>query len=135
MKTFHLCNDTVKRIISANAFDKIRLVTAGLKAFSRHDAGPAGPQPPKKDLNEDDENEVKNNPNPNPDGISLKFSTERDSALRFTSDGVATVYDFVGESGKCEAELQDLKLLLETYYPLITGFTGTFGDWLSSAST
>ncbi|KIO27859.1 hypothetical protein M407DRAFT_72543 [Tulasnella calospora MUT 4182] len=41
MKTFYFCNSLVKSVILHNPLERIRLVSAGVKAFSRQDMGPA----------------------------------------------------------------------------------------------
>ncbi|KAG8883130.1 hypothetical protein FRB98_003304 [Tulasnella sp. 332] len=96
MKTFHLANDMVKRIITSNAYDRMRLISAGVKAFSRHDAGSSSASD-EVDMPEDVENHVapETLAHLSSGGASLNFAAGRESALRFVSDGMASVYDFV----------------------------------------
>ncbi|KAG8998446.1 hypothetical protein FRB94_006873, partial [Tulasnella sp. JGI-2019a] len=128
MKTFHLANDMVKRIIAGTAYGRMRLISAGVKAFSRHDAAPADTigEMEASIAAESLASSVASG------GTALNFVTGRESTLRFVSDGVASIYDFVDEAGKCEANISDLMILLQAYFPLVSGFETPFGGWIRS---
>ncbi|KAG8931466.1 hypothetical protein FRC02_002695 [Tulasnella sp. 418] len=119
-----LCNDLAKEIISYNAYDKIRLISAGLHAFVRQDAGP------KRGNEFDLLPPITASSEPQPTTLSpphykttpIIFSPERNSALRFVSDGVEALSVFVSPEGKVQGTLRDLKKLIESYYPTINGF-------------
>ncbi|KAG8964058.1 hypothetical protein FRC03_002264 [Tulasnella sp. 419] len=119
-----LCNDLAKEIISYNAYDKIRLISAGLHAFVRQDAGP------KRGNEFDLLPPITASSEPQPTTLSpphykttpIIFSPDRNSALRFVSDGVEALSVFVSPEGKVQGTLRDLKKLIESYYPTINRF-------------
>ena len=102
----YLCNDIVKRVIVANDYTKLRLVAAGTKAFTRQDTGgPAG---------SDDDQAV----------MRQQF--------RILDDAVPVVLPFIPSTAVLSGRLGILKVLLETYYPLILSFDEPFRSLLSS---
>jgi multisite-specific tRNA:(cytosine-C5)-methyltransferase len=87
----------VKRVIKANDFTRIRLVAAGTKAFTRQDASSRG-----------DEQSV----------MRQQF--------RILDDAIPVILPFIPPSTILPGRLNDLKLLLQSYYPLIISFDEPF---------
>lgn len=100
MRSMYLCNDIVKRVIVANDYTKIRLVAAGTKAFTRQDTG---------DPTSSDDNQPV---------MRQQF--------RILDDAVPVVLPFIPSTAVLPGRLCDLKLLLETYYPLTMCFDEPF---------
>lgn len=90
----------------ANDYTKIRLVAAGTKAFTRQDTG--------SHTDSDDEQTV----------MRQQF--------RILDDAVQVVLPFILPTTILSGQLNDLKLLLETYYPLILSFDEPFRSLLGS---
>lgn len=90
----------------ANDYTKIRLVAAGTKAFTRQDIG--------SHTDSDDEQTV----------MRQQF--------RILDDAVQVVLPFILPTTILSGHLNDLKLLLETYYPLILSFDEPFRSLLGS---
>jgi multisite-specific tRNA:(cytosine-C5)-methyltransferase len=102
----YLCNDIVKRVILANDYTKIRLVAAGTKASTRQDTGSPN--------DSDDEQTV----------MRQQF--------RVLDDAVPVVLPFIPPATVLPGQVNDLKLLLEAYYPLILSFDEPFRLLLGS---
>ncbi|KAF8582579.1 S-adenosyl-L-methionine-dependent methyltransferase [Ramaria rubella] len=106
LRSMYLCNDMVKRVIIANDYAKIRLVAAGTKAFTRQDAGA---------ITADDDEQ-----------------TSARQQFRILDDAVTVVLPFISPETVLPGRLNDLKLLLENYYPLIVSFDQPFQSLLGS---
>ncbi|KAG8984022.1 hypothetical protein FRB90_005614, partial [Tulasnella sp. 427] len=133
MKTFYFCNAAVKSVILHNQLERIRLVSAGVKAFSRQDMGPAKsiPEPPVVD-----DNARQPDPGDNGVGAMINYLKDRQVALRFTNEGILTVVDFADDEVKVLADLETLKSLLAAQFPLLDQLTsGNFSNIIRSKPT
>lgn len=104
LRSMYLCNGTVKRVILANDYAKIRLVAAGTKIFTRQDTGCST--------------------------TSDHDQTVMRQQFRILDDAVPVVLPFIPPTTILSGELSDLKLLLEAYYPLILSFEEPFRSLL-----
>lgn len=104
LKSLYLCNDILKRVILANDYTKIRMVSAGTKIFTRQDAGASA---------SDDE-------------------TSPRQQFRILQAALSVILPFIPESTIYPGRLRDLRLLLEDYYPLLTSFEEPFHSILAS---
>ncbi|KAG8900318.1 hypothetical protein FRB99_006123, partial [Tulasnella sp. 403] len=118
MKTFYLANEAAKEVIQHNAFDRIRLVSAGVKVLSRHDLGEVQVSQTRVALN-------------NHISVPIRFPEDREVTLRFVHDGIVTMENFIRSEARIQASLADLKTLLESYFPLLTEFHGQFFEVMS----
>lgn len=130
MKTFYFCNSLVKSVILHNALERIRLVSAGVKAFSRQDMGPAkslSVQPsPDNDILVEESGVTK-------EAASINYPKDRQVTLRFTNEGILTVVDFVDDGVKVHADLETLKSLLLLQFPLLDQLiSGSFAESIRS---
>ncbi|KAG8909322.1 hypothetical protein FRC01_007012 [Tulasnella sp. 417] len=125
MKTFYFCNSLVKSVILHNPLERIRLVSAGVKAFSRQDMGPAKSlpsQPSADDTQIEDSGATRV-------AASINHPKDRQVALRFTNEGILTVVDFVDDGVKVHADLETLRSLLSVQFPLLDQLTsGSFAE-------
>ncbi|KAG8986137.1 hypothetical protein FRB90_004187 [Tulasnella sp. 427] len=133
MKTFYFCNAAVKSVILHNQLERIRLVSAGVKAFSRQDMGPAKSLPERPVA---DENAGQPDPGDDDVGAMINYLKDRQVALRFTNEGILTVVDFVDDEVKVRADLETLKSLLAAQFPLLDQLTsGNFSNIIRSKPT
>lgn len=114
MRTFYLANSLIKDVILHNPYTKIRLLSAGLKVFSRHDLGP-----------QESSTTVATEPETSKGTlhfVRLSVPSHRKSAFRFVNDGILTMQDFVVSEAKLLISLSDLKKMVAEYFPLIQDF-------------
>ncbi|KAG9042186.1 hypothetical protein FS837_011183 [Tulasnella sp. UAMH 9824] len=126
MKTFYFCNSLVKSVILHNPLERIRLVSAGVKAFSRQDMGPAKslsvPPSPDDNILVEENGAAK-------EAASINYPKDRQVTLRFTNEGILTVVDFVDDGVKVHADLETLKSLLLVQFPLLDQLlSGSFAE-------
>ncbi|KAI0305143.1 S-adenosyl-L-methionine-dependent methyltransferase [Multifurca ochricompacta] len=98
-RSLYLTNDLVRAIVSANEYKRIRLMTAGTKIFTRQEGG---------------------------SGRGGEDSTEKASRFRLLSEGLPVVLPYIKPESIVDANLSELRRLLETYYPLLSAFGEEF---------
>jgi multisite-specific tRNA:(cytosine-C5)-methyltransferase len=100
-RSLYLTNDLVRAVLSNNDYRRIRLMTAGTKIFTRQEGGfgrAGGGE----------------------EGI------EKVPRFRLLSEGLPVVLPYVKPESIIDTGLPDLRLLLETYYPLLSVFDEVF---------
>ena len=108
LRSLYICNDILKRVILANDYTKIRMVSAGTKVFTRQDAGLS--------VEEGDTSMIR-------------------QQFRVLDDALPIALPFIPPSTIYPARLCDLKLLLQSYYPLMSSFQEPFRSLLGSKGT
>jgi multisite-specific tRNA:(cytosine-C5)-methyltransferase len=101
-RQLYLTNDLVRRVVQNNEFTRIRLMTAGIKVFTRQDGGFGKGRTT---------------------STTLPKST---SQFRLLSEGVTAVLPFIREEAILDADVNALRVLMSDYYPLLASFEESF---------
>ena len=113
----------MKQVLENNPYDKIRLISCGVKVFARQDGGVKEERTTQQSSESDQDHSA---PASN---AQLAVPAHRKSTFRFVNDGTLTVRPFVEAEGLVKADLKELRLLLESYYPRVSQFEEPFrGD-------
>jgi len=100
-RSLYLTNDIVREVLTLNDYRRLRLIAAGTKIFTRQEGGFGKV---KKDVDEDGE----------------------EAQYRLLSEGLPVVLPHVQEDSIIDAQLGALRILVEAYYPLLSGFAEPF---------
>ena len=102
MRSLYMVNDIVKSIIQHNDFARIRLMTAGTKVFGKQE------------------------------GTEAKRAGASDTHFRVLAEGLPVVLPYVGQKAVVLADFAALRILLEAYYPLTSGFADPFRSMIEA---
>src|SRR6266404_8519329 len=100
-RSLYLTNDLVHAVLSANDYKRIRVMTAGTKIFMRQESGFG-----RREFGED--------------------GAESMPRFRLLSEGLPVVLPYIKPESIVDADVPNLRQLLETYYPLLSGFSDVF---------
>ncbi|KAH9929026.1 cytosine-5--methyltransferase [Epithele typhae] len=96
VRSLYMVNAVVKSVIEHNDFARIRLMTAGTKVFGKQE------------------------------GTEAKRAAAADTHFRVLAEGLPVVLPFVGQKAQMTADFAAMKVMMESYYPLTTGFAEPF---------
>ncbi|ETW75883.1 hypothetical protein HETIRDRAFT_436831 [Heterobasidion irregulare TC 32-1] len=123
-RSLYLTNDLVHAVLQCNDYKRMRLMTAGTKIFTKHEGGfgrgraaPSESAPASMDVT----------PAPAPEA--------KDTPFRLLSEGLPAVLPYIREDAILEASVADLKVLVESYYPLVSAFEDPFAGIISATPT
>ena len=102
VRSLYMVNDIVKSIITHNDFARIRLMTAGTKVFGKQE------------------------------GTEAKRAGASDTHFRVLAEGLPVVLPYVGQKAVVLADFAALRILLEAYYPLTSGFADPFRSMIEA---
>ncbi|KAJ8489873.1 hypothetical protein ONZ51_g2668 [Trametes cubensis] len=102
VRSLYMVNDIVKSIITHNDFARIRLMTAGTKVFGKQE------------------------------GTEAKRAGASDTHFRVLAEGLPVVLPYIGERAIVYADFAALRILLEAYYPLTSGFADPFRSMIEA---
>ncbi|KAB5589463.1 hypothetical protein CTheo_7091 [Ceratobasidium theobromae] len=105
LRQIYLCNDAVRQVLTHNDFTRLRLINAGVRVFSRQEGGPKA------------ENQG------------------RASRFRFLMEGTPAVLPHVDESRIIVADLDTLRLLIRSYFPVCSEFSDPMREKLTELET
>jgi multisite-specific tRNA:(cytosine-C5)-methyltransferase len=111
-RSLYLTNNLVRAVLSKNDYRRMRVMTAGTKIFTRQEGGfgRAGA---------DGGEEV----------------VEKVPRFRLLSEGLPVVLPYIIPESIIDTDLPALRRLLETYYPLLSGFDEAFQRDLGAKRT
>ncbi|KAG8695532.1 hypothetical protein FRC09_009096 [Ceratobasidium sp. 395] len=101
LRQIYLCNDAVRRVLAHNDFARLRLINAGVRAFSRQESGPRT-------------------------GEEAKGRNK----FRFLTEGTPAVLPHVDEARIIVVDMETLKVLMRMYYPLCNAFASPLREKL-----
>ncbi|KLO09985.1 cytosine-5--methyltransferase [Schizopora paradoxa] len=106
-RSLYLVNDTVKMVMQSTDYTRIRLVSAGVKMFGRSEfAKQAAASDPSQASDE------------------LQF--------RVLSEGMLTVLNYADKSTFIQGDVDALRTLLKSYFPLLSSFSDSFRAHIES---
>lgn len=105
-RSLYLTNDLVRAVFAANDYRRIRIISAGTKIFMRQEGG----------FGRSGE-------------AAGEDGAEKTPRFRLLSEGIQVVLPYVKPDSIVDADVPTLRLMLETYYPLLNAFSDAFrGD-------
>lgn len=105
VRSIYMTNDVVKQIVEHNDYTRMRLVTCGTKVVARQE-GPVA----KRDS-----------------GAAAQF--------RILSEGLPVMLPYVQPASILRADLATLRVLMETYYPVVSQFQEPFRSAIEPKGT
>lgn len=102
-RSLYLTNDLVRAVFAANDYRRIRIISAGTKIFMRQEGG----------FGRSGE-------------AAGEDGAEKTPRFRLLSEGIQVVLPYVKPDSIVEADVPTLRLMLETYYPLLNSFGDAF---------
>lgn len=103
MRSIYLVNDAVKTVMTETDYTKMRLISAGVKAFGRSDLSSS-------------------KPSTSIDGADPKLKVQ----FRILNEGMHAVLPYIDPCTFLEGDVRILRTLLEAYYPLSSSFEDPF---------
>jgi len=101
-RSLYLTNDLVRAVFSANDYKRIRIISAGTKIFMKQEGGFGR------------------------SGDAGDYGVEKMPRFRLLSEGLPVVLPYIKPESIVDADVPNLRQLLETYYPLLSGFSDVF---------
>ncbi|KAF8605675.1 S-adenosyl-L-methionine-dependent methyltransferase [Ceratobasidium sp. AG-I] len=106
LRQVYLCNDAVRQVLTHNDFARLRLITAGVRVFSRQEGGP------KTDK-----------------GESAPDDRGR-GHFRFLTEGTPAVLPYVDPARIVLADIEVLRVFMRLYYPICSEFSSPLKEKL-----
>ena len=120
-RSLYLTNDLVHAVLQCNDYKRMRLMTAGTKIYTKHEGGFGRGRAV---ASESAPASTEVTPAPAPE--------VEDTPFRLLSEGLPAVLPYIREDTILEASVADLKVLVESYYPLVSAFEDPFAGIISA---
>jgi len=118
-RSLYVVNDVVKSVLEGNDYTRLRITSAGTKVFGKQ--GNAGATVTAATVTSSGT------------GSGTTTAAAPEAMFRILGEGLPVILPYVDPSTILEGDLESLKILLESYYPLTERFEkGVFRDAVES---